>query len=73
MKRDADGLEYLEIGGIPSKRTRKGYPATLGRMGQKDLEAFTPHPDKTYAANMPYGACNAEERLNFWTPRASMR
>jgi len=27
MKRDADGLEYLEIGGIPSKRTRKGYLA----------------------------------------------
>ena len=63
MKRDAQGLEYLEIGGLPSKRTRKGYPATLGRMGQKDLEAFKPHPDKTYAANMPYGACNADERL----------
>ena len=63
MKRDAQGLEYLEIGGLPSKRTRKGYPATLGRMGQKDLDAFTPHPDKTYAANMPYGACNAQERL----------
>jgi hypothetical protein len=63
MKRDADGLEYLEIGGVPSKRTRKGYPATLGRMGQKDLDAFKPHPDKTHAANMPYGACNAEERL----------
>lgn len=63
LKRDADGLEYLEIGGLPSKRTRKGYPATLGRMGQKDLEAFSPHPDKTYAGNMPYGACDAEERL----------
>ena len=63
MKRDADGLEYLEIAGRPSKRTRKGYPATLGRMGQKDLETFTPHPDKTYAANMPYGACDADERL----------
>ena len=63
MKRDADGLEYLEIGGVPSKRTRNGYPATLGRMDQKDLDAFKPHPDKTYAANMPYGACNAEERL----------
>src|SRR5260370_11980366 len=56
LKRDADGLEYLEIGGQPSKRTRKGYPATLGRMGQKDLEAFKPHPDKTYPANMPYAA-----------------
>src|SRR5262249_15758295 len=63
MKRDADGLEFLEIDGRPSKRTRKGYPATLGRMGQKDLDAFTPHPDKTYAANMPFGACDAAERL----------
>jgi predicted TIM-barrel fold metal-dependent hydrolase len=63
IKRDESGLEYLEIGGVPSKRTRRGYPATLGRMGQKDLEAFTPHPDKTYAANMPYGACDPHERL----------
>ena len=63
IKRDENGLEYLEIGGKPSKRTRRGYPATLGRMGQKDLEAFTPHPDKTYAANMPFGACDANERL----------
>jgi len=63
MKRDENGLEYLEIAGRPSKRTRRGYPATLGRMGQKDLEAFTPHPDKTYAANMPYGACDPGERL----------
>ena len=28
-------------------------------MGQKDLEAFTPHPDN-HAANMPYGACTGE-------------
>jgi predicted TIM-barrel fold metal-dependent hydrolase len=63
IKRDENGLEYLEIAGRPSKRTRRGYPATLGRMGQKDLEAFTPHPDKTYAANMPYGACDPAERL----------
>ena len=63
IRRDENGLEYLEIGGKPSKLTRKGYPATLGRMGQKDLEAFKPHPDKTYAANMPFGACDASERL----------
>src|SRR5215468_5656313 len=63
IKRDENGLEYLEIGGRPSKRTRRGYPATLGRMGQKDLEAFAPHPEKTYAANMPFGACDADERL----------
>lgn len=63
IKRDEDGLEYLEIGGQPSKMTRKGYPATLGRMGQKELDAFQPDPDKTYAANMPFGACDSQQRL----------
>ncbi|HYM31772.1 MAG TPA: amidohydrolase family protein [Candidatus Cybelea sp.] len=63
IRRDADGLEYLEIGGQPSKMTRRGYPATLGRMGQRELEAFKPHPDKTYAANMPFGACDMEQRI----------
>lgn len=63
LARDAQGLEYLEIGGQPSKMTRKGYPATLGRMGQKELEAFKPAPDKTYMANAPYGAMDADERL----------
>jgi len=63
LRRDADGLEYLEIGGAPSKMTRKGYPATLGRMGQTELDVFKPHPDKTYAANMPFGACDMAERL----------
>jgi uncharacterized protein len=47
IKRDAEGLECLEIGGRPSRMTRSGYPATLGRMGQKELDAFKPHPDHT--------------------------
>ncbi len=63
LARDSDGLEYLEIGGAPSKMTRKGYPATLGRMGERELEAFTPSPDRTYMANAPYGAMDASERL----------
>lgn len=63
IARDKDGLEYLEIGGAPSKMTRKGYPATLGRMGERELEAFTPSPEKTYMANAPYGAMDATERL----------
>jgi predicted TIM-barrel fold metal-dependent hydrolase len=63
IARDRDGLEYLEIGGAPSKMTRKGYPATLGRMGERELEVFTPSPDKTYMANAPYGAMDATERL----------
>jgi len=63
IARDSDGLEYLEIGGAPSKMTRKGYPATLGRMGERELEAFQPSPEKTYMANAPYGAMDATERL----------
>jgi predicted TIM-barrel fold metal-dependent hydrolase len=63
IARDSDGLEYLEIGGAPSKMTRKGYPATLGRMGERELEAFKPSPEKTYMANAPYGAMDATERL----------
>lgn len=63
LRRDADGLEYLEIGGQPSRMTRKGYPATLGRMGERELEAFRPSPDKTYMANAPFGAMDAAERL----------
>jgi predicted TIM-barrel fold metal-dependent hydrolase len=63
IARDKDGLEYLEINGAPSKMTRKGYPATLGRMGERELEAFTPSPEKTYMANAPYGAMDATERL----------
>ena len=63
IARDRDGLEYLEISGAPSKMTRKGYPATLGRMGERELEVFTPSPDKTYMANAPYGAMDATERL----------
>jgi predicted TIM-barrel fold metal-dependent hydrolase len=63
IARDENGLEYLEIGGVPSKMTRRGYPATLGRMGERDLEVFRPSPDKTYMANAPYGAMDAQQRL----------
>jgi hypothetical protein len=29
----------------------------------RKISSLLPHPDKTYAANMPYGACDAGERL----------
>jgi predicted TIM-barrel fold metal-dependent hydrolase len=60
---DKNGLEHLELDGRPSKLVRRGFLATLGRMGQTELENFTPHPDKTYVANMPYGAMDADERV----------
>jgi predicted TIM-barrel fold metal-dependent hydrolase len=63
IARDDNGLEYLEIGGRPSKMTRKGFPATLGRMGEQELAEFRPSPERTYAGSMPFGACDAAERL----------
>jgi len=60
---DEKGLEHLELAGRQSKMVHRGFPATLGRMGQTELENFVPHPDKTYAANIPYGAMDADERV----------
>ncbi|MDH3641219.1 MAG: amidohydrolase [Gammaproteobacteria bacterium] len=57
---DDDGFEYLEIGGQPSKRTRRGSLGVMGAMGEEDLR---PSPDRRYADNMPFGASNAADRL----------
>jgi len=58
---DDDGLEYLEIAGKPSKRSRKGSLGLLGAMGEEDMR---PGPDRRYADSMPFGACDAVERLS---------
>ncbi len=58
---DDDGFEYLEIGGVPSKRSRRGSLGLLGAMGDEDQR---PRPDRRYATSMPFGACNMEERLS---------
>ena len=64
MKRDDEGAGVSrDRRPAEQAHAQAAIPPRLGRMGQKDLEAFKPHPDKTYAANMPYGACNADERL----------
>ena len=57
---DADGLEYLEIDGRPSKRTRKGSLGIMGAMGEENLR---PSPDRRYADSHPFGAGNAAERV----------
>ena len=57
---DDEGLEYLEINGKPSERTRKGSLGIMGAMGAEDLK---PSPDRRYADSMPLGACNASDRL----------
>lgn len=58
---DDDGYEYLEIDGKPSERSRRGSLGLLGAMGDEDMK---PRPDRRYADNMPYGSCNAAERLD---------
>jgi len=62
IRRDIDGLEYLEIGGKPSERSRRGFPGTLGGMG-KGRQDIKPSPERTYIAGAPFGSMNATERL----------
>jgi predicted TIM-barrel fold metal-dependent hydrolase len=58
---DDDGLEYLELDGVPSKRTVKGVLGLMGAMGDADAR---PSPDRRYADNIPYGAGSPTERLD---------
>jgi predicted TIM-barrel fold metal-dependent hydrolase len=60
---DADGLEYLEIGGKPSAMSNRGFPGTLGRMGEREIEAVRPSPERTYLAGAPFGSMDAKERV----------
>jgi predicted TIM-barrel fold metal-dependent hydrolase len=57
---DDEGLEYLEIDGKPSQRTRRGSLGLLGAMG--DVHA-RPSPERRYASSMPFGAGDARERV----------
>ena len=57
---DDAGLEYLEIGGRPSERTRGGSLGLLGAMGDA---AARPSPERRYADSMPFGAGDARERI----------
>ncbi|MFP6816110.1 MAG: amidohydrolase family protein [Pseudomonadales bacterium] len=60
IKVDDDGLEYLEIDGKPSKRTRKGSLGVMGAMGEENMR---PSPERRYADNMPFGAGDPIERM----------
>ncbi len=58
---DDEGYEYLEINQQPSKRTRKGSLGLLGAMGEEDMR---PSPERRYSDNMPFGSCDAAQRLD---------
>ena len=58
---DDEGYEYLEIDGRPSKRSNRGSLGLLGAMGSEDMR---PSPERRYADNMPFGACDAAQRIS---------
>ena len=63
IEKDENQLERLSIGGQPSVMSANGFPATLGMMGKTEKADFRPSPAKTYLANMPFGAMDADERI----------
>lgn len=56
----ADGLEYFEFDGTPSRLIRPGFPGIMGGMG---AEHVRPSPERTYMRGAPFGSMNAKERL----------
>ena len=56
----ADGLEYFEFDGKPSKLIRPGF---AGIMGGMDAEHIRPSPERTYLRGAPFGSMHAKERI----------
>ncbi len=61
---DENGLEELQIDGKRSQMARKGFPSTLGAMGDPDLRSMQFDPERTYLRESPYGAMDPNERLD---------
>ena len=60
---DENGLEELEIGGERSQMSRRGFPSTLGAMGDPDLGKIMFDPERTYLGEAPFGSMDPDERL----------
>jgi len=60
IRTDEEGLEYLELEGRPSQRTRKGVLGLMGAMGEEDAR---PSPGRRYMDHIPYGAGDPAERI----------
>lgn len=61
IRTDERGLEYLEINGRPSERTKNGVLGVMSAMGDPDAK---PGPDRRYMDHVPYGAGDPRERLD---------
>src|SRR4029453_3703399 len=60
VRTDERGLEYLELDGRPSERTKNGVLGIMGAMGDPNAK---PAPDPRYMDHIPYGAGDAGERI----------
>jgi predicted TIM-barrel fold metal-dependent hydrolase len=60
IRADEKGLEYLELAGRPSERTRGG---TLGLMGAMGDDTARPGPERRYMDHVPFGAGDPKERV----------
>jgi predicted TIM-barrel fold metal-dependent hydrolase len=61
---DEKGLEYLEVGGRASLLCNRGFPGTLGRMGETDPAGLRPSRERTYAQGAPFGSMDAAQRIS---------
>ena len=60
---DEEGLEELEIGGQRSKMSVKGFPSTLGAMGDPEIGRIRKDPNRTYMGEAPFGSMDPSERI----------
>jgi predicted TIM-barrel fold metal-dependent hydrolase len=63
LKEDKDGLEYLEINGVPSRVNRGGTFGTVAQMGQVTRNSGNFDPRIKYGDRVPLGACDAKDRV----------
>jgi predicted TIM-barrel fold metal-dependent hydrolase len=63
MKEDKDGLEYLEVNGVPSRVNRGGNFGNVAQMGKVTRNSGHFNPKIKYGADVPLGACDAKERV----------
>ena len=65
IRKDDEGLEYLDLGGRPSSIIKKGFPAGVGAMDAMGGIEFErkPKTGSPYLDNAPLGAMDPQERI----------
>ena len=61
---DEQGLEELQLNGLRSQMSRRGFVSTLGSMGAPDFMDIMKDPDRTYLTEAPYGSMDPGQRLD---------